>query len=61
MLSRKHYKAIAEIIQTTYTYQGRDPIYGKQDYRDLLIDELSLYFRRDNPKFEVLKFKAACT
>ena len=43
-LSKKHYKAIAEIIGTT-----RD--------REELIDALKDYFKADNPRFDYARFE----
>lgn len=49
MLSRKHYKAIAEILCA----------WGEVNREDL-IDSLVAYFKEDNPRFDERKFRDAC-
>ncbi len=61
MLTRQHYKAIAEIIKSKH------PGYAQHDYykgeRNALVRvgrSLADYFEQDNPRFDRDKFLAAC-
>ena len=56
MLSRKHYKAIAEIIRTNYAVSS-EPV--KFVLRDMT-DQLCQYFESDNPRFDRQRFIDAC-
>ena len=59
MLSKRHYEAIAEIVDGLTVNRAdypRDPII----YRDDLVKHLAAYFFEDNPRFDVERFKAAC-
>ncbi len=47
MLTKKHFKEVADIIKTT-------------DTREELIDGLCDFFKRVNPKFQRDKFVAEC-
>ena len=51
MLSKKHYKAIAEILELNC----RD----KED-KVVLVERFSDYFKKDNPLFNESKFYQAC-
>jgi hypothetical protein len=50
MLSRKHFKAIADILGTIKP----DPI------RRLLVEQFASYLRGENPNFDSERFKQAC-
>lgn len=55
MFTRQHYKAIAEIINKAsikYDYEKMD--------RVILLHELQVYFKADNPNFQPSKFVDAC-
>ena len=51
MMSRKHYKAIAEILN--------DSCHDKASLQEVA-ENLSDYFVRDNPLFSTAKFMYAC-
>ena len=51
MMSRQHYKAIAEI--TRNILQGSSHIIP-------MVNTLADYFQRDNPRFDKTKFRSAC-
>jgi len=53
-LTKKHFKAIAEIVRDSQRYNGR---IGITD----LIGRLSGYFAYENPNFNANKFKEACS
>lgn len=58
-LTKKHFKAIAEIINKNIAYEdtsekAKDYIYSE------IINELSEYFKTENPLFDEDKFKGAC-
>ena len=53
MLSRKHYKRIAKIINLSF----RNSI---DIDSSILIDRLVDYFREDNDRFDQERFKMAC-
>lgn len=52
MLSRKDYKAIAEIMKT----ESR----GYETIPDRISEKLADYFAQDNPRFDRDRFLAAC-
>ena len=54
MLSKKHYKAIAEIIQTITAIPE-----GVIDQQEL-VERLAGYFTADNPRFDAERFITAC-
>jgi hypothetical protein len=57
MLSRKHYKAIANIITKLHWKEfENEPIV----YISELTKNLAVYFKEDNPKFKIEKFINAC-
>ena len=59
MLSKKHYKAIAEIVGSLTVHRfdyPRDPIL----YRGELVQHLAAYFFEDNPRFDRERFITAC-
>ena len=57
-LSKKHFKAIADIIaKNTYT-QANDGY--KYVSLEVLIDELVSYFSHENSRFDALRFERAC-
>lgn len=51
MLSKKYYKAFAEIIRTAYK--------SNNDFNTVLINELISFFKQDNGNFDEDKFKEA--
>lgn len=66
MLSKKHYKAIAEIIAVSRINRESEPKYkeyesginaGCQD----VMHRLAEYFVQDNPQFDYQRFITACT
>ena len=62
MLSRKDYKAIAEIIKhefTRYDDTGEDDSEGKLTTISIA-GQLAGYFTRDNPRFILNRFMKAC-
>lgn len=57
MLSKKHYKAIAEIIfRCPGSWEGNTRTLNESE----LITRLGDYFRRDNPSFDRNRFERAC-
>lgn len=56
MLSRQHYKAIAEIIKGNDTGERVSTRLVCLD----IAEELANYFAQDNPRFDRQKFLAAC-
>ena len=62
MLTRKHYKAIADIIKEEYTFYdntGQDDTEGKLVVLSIA-ERLSRYFTTDNSQFNQQKFLDAC-
>ncbi len=57
MLSRKHYKAIAEIVKKNTTKVDKIILYVKR--ADMVCD-LADYFAADNPRFDRARFLEAC-
>ena len=55
MLTKKHFNKIAEIIKTHH-----NSAYGYNVVTKKFIDDLSNYFKSDNPNFNENKFKEAC-
>lgn len=53
MLSRKHYKAIAEIVKELGSVYGH---YVQRHAAESFID----YFAKDNPQFDRVRFLAVC-
>ena len=65
MMTRKHYKAIASIINEHSEYVvdtivDEDGIHSIMINQDKLIDELCIIFKRDNSLFNKDKFVNAC-
>jgi len=58
MLSKRHYNAIAKIINNLTV----DRLVHQHDilYRDELVEWLAEFFAQDNPRFDGERFKAAC-
>lgn len=61
MFTRKHYKAMAEIIRRNTRTMDLDQ-FGTLDYirAEDLIDEVSDMFREDNSRFDKDRFVEAC-
>jgi hypothetical protein len=62
MLTRKHYKAIAEIVETT-TEKHKTEGFGSllcNEVRNSITIELADYFAADNPQFDRDRFLEAC-
>lgn len=62
MFTRKHYKAVAEIIKKHYTSNsGADGTTATEQYvcRNIASD-LAYYFEQNNSRFDRNKFMAAC-
>lgn len=57
MLSRKHYKAIAEIVKKNTVRTGEIMVYVKR--ADMVCD-LTDYFAQDNTRFDRDRFLEAC-
>ena len=57
MLTRKDFKAIAEIIKEETSFVNP---YFPFMYVKNLTDELAGYFKRENPKFDRERFLKAC-
>jgi hypothetical protein len=51
MLTRKHYKAVAEALNYGIVYGE-----GRVDTVNLMLDKLIKYFQEDNPNFKKDKF-----
>ena len=56
MLSRKYYKMIAQVIKDNTLKQG----HNNYLFKNLLIRDLSMEFKKDNNLFNVDKFMDAC-
>ena len=56
MLSRKYYKMIAKVIKDNTLKQG----HNNYLFKNLLIRDLSMQFKKDNHLFNVDKFMNAC-
>ena len=56
MLSRKYYKMIAQVIKDNTLKQG----HNNYLFKNLLIRDLSMQFKKDNHLFNVDKFMNAC-
>jgi|TARA_Y100000034_G_scaffold311_1_gene418 hypothetical protein len=57
-MTRKHFRALATIIQENIRSEGYS------DYRihyNRFINDLCTFLRRENPRFDVAKFIEACT
>jgi hypothetical protein len=59
-MSRKHYKALAEIINT-YTAASRPGTLHEHDAFDRLVENMASMFATDNPNFDRNRFYAAIT
>lgn len=55
MMSRKHYRAVAEILWTQRTEEMRKAEYVVDDIAARLVS----YFRADNPRFDTERFMDA--
>jgi len=53
-LSKKHYKAIAQIINNFHVFPKT------LESIDDIVADLATYFKRDNPDFDKQKFYDAC-
>lgn len=61
MLSRKHYKAIAEIIRTKYVDLAETVAgYIVKAILEIIAQDLANYFEADDPQFATAEFLAAC-
>jgi hypothetical protein len=52
MFTRRHYRAIAERVRAATNADGSFDVDG-------FIRDLGIYFKRDNPRFDAAKFRAA--
>ena len=59
-MSRKHYKALAEILNT-YTAASRPGTLHEHDAFDRLVENMASMFATDNPNFDRNRFYAAVT
>lgn len=57
MLTRQHYKAIAEIVKQNTVVTGAVMCHVK---RTAMVEDLANYFAQDNPRFDRAKFLEAC-
>jgi len=53
-MTKKHYKEVAKII-SAHTSKSGDVVHKQR-----LIEELSAFFKADNPRFNQEKFTEAC-
>ncbi len=60
MITRQHYKAIAEIIKETPVDIDTDTTTTVERFRSEISRKLAVYFTNDNPRFDYEKFMAAC-
>ena len=60
MLTKKHYKAIAEIIRDNTEKASEWDIMLQIINPTKLIQQLCLYFQADNPRFDKQRFLDAC-
>lgn len=63
MMSRKHYRALAQAIRDARPYAspiGRPEIQAANDVVDNVARNLADECKRDNPRFDRVKFFAAC-
>jgi hypothetical protein len=58
IFSKKHYEAIANAMQQAEPMPNWD--LNKHAQQDVVISELVIMFRQDNPNFKPDKFMAAC-
>lgn len=56
-MSRKHYRAVAEVIEQELPMRSTDPGYEKLY---AVADALSVAFKQDNPNFKRAVFMDAC-
>ena len=57
MLSRKHYRVIARVINNNIT---QDTYGDEHIHKDDLIDDLCKVFKQDNNLFDSTRFRRAC-
>lgn len=57
-MTRKDYKMIAGIIN--YSFRGADMANMKKIVKARMIDCFCVHLKRDNPRFDMHKFKTAC-
>jgi hypothetical protein len=55
MLSKKHYETIAKIMKAQ-----RTAVTVREQVRCVIIEDLSTYFKQDNPSFKRDTFLEAC-
>lgn len=60
MFTRKHYKAIAEIIKKRLNLNQGTRHTPRFLYADEVADDLADYFAGDNPRFDRERFLTAC-
>jgi hypothetical protein len=58
MFNKRHYEAIATIMQSTFSYDSDDGG-GAETWRDIR-QELATMFARDNRSFQYDRFERAC-
>jgi hypothetical protein len=58
MFNKRHYEAVAAVMQETKSYFDGDP--NQQAQWDFTRTRLSLMFARDNGQFKRDRFEAAC-
>ena len=66
MLTKKHFKAIAEILKEFSDPERTDHIAGAEGMMayyemDFLIERFGEYFKKENPLFDEKKFQDACS
>jgi len=53
-MTKKHYKEVAKII-SAHTSKSGDMVHKQR-----LVEELSAFFKADNPRFDMERFTTAC-
>ena len=63
MMTNKHYKAIAEILNKKFSEMDNSLCNGTQDVvpiQEEIVKELATFLKTDNPRFNLERFKKAC-
>jgi|TARA_R100001530_G_scaffold51240_1_gene38047 hypothetical protein len=63
MMTKKHYKAIAEILNKKFLEMDNSLCNGTQDVvpiQEEIVKELATFLKTDNPNFDKTKFERAC-
>lgn len=57
---KRHYEQIARVIAEQLDHEGFDHESDKLIFKNVLVEDLSRLFARDNPLFNAEKFRRAC-